>query len=116
VNYLDLEFGGAKRQLNAFFGGVLGILSYADPRLFGSKVDLGVDVFGFAIKTSDQLYRDEVEQPGEEVREMPARVTVNLGFPLGNFWKVSSSYRLQWTDYSTADDTAPEFVLPQDNL
>jgi len=116
VNYLDLEFGGAKRQLNAFFGGVLGILSYADPRLFGSKVDLGVDVFGFAIKTSDQLYRDEVEQPGEEVREMPARVTVNLGFPLGNFWKVSSSYRLQWTDYSTADDTAPEFVLPKDNL
>ncbi len=116
VNYLDLEFGGAKRQLNAFFGGVLGIVSYADPRLFGSKVDLGVDVFGFAIKTSDQLYRDEVEQPGEEVREMPARVTVNLGFPLGNFWKVSSSYRLQWTDYSTADDTADDFVLPQDNL
>ena len=116
VNYFDLEFGGAKRQLNAFFGGVLGIVNYADPRFLGSRVDLGVDVFGLAIKTSDQLYRDEVEQPGEEVRELPARVTLNLGFPLGNFWKASTEYRLAWTAYDRADDTADDFVLPQDNL
>jgi hypothetical protein len=116
VNYFDLEFGGAKRQLNAFFGGVLGIVNYADPRFLGSKVDLGVDVFAFAIKTSDQLYRDEVEQPGEEVQELPARVTLNLGFPLGNFWKVSTDYQLAWTQYDRADDTADAFVIPQDNL
>lgn len=116
VNYIDLEFGGAKRQLNAFFGGVLGLVSYADPRLFGTRIDFGADLFAFAIKTSDQLYRDEVEQTGEEVREMPARVNLNLGFPLGNFWKVATSYRLAWTDYDDADDTADLFVLPQDNL
>ncbi|MBZ0089135.1 MAG: BamA/TamA family outer membrane protein, partial [Thermoanaerobaculia bacterium] len=116
VNYFDLEFGGPERQLNAFFGGVLGIVNYADPRLFGSKIDLGVDLFAFAIKTSDQLYRDEVEQPGEEVRELPARVTLNLGFPLGNFWKVSTDYQLAWTKYDRADDTADAFVLPEDNL
>jgi hypothetical protein len=116
INYFDLEFRGPERQLNAFFGGVLGIVNYADPRFLGSKIDLGVDVFAFAIKTSDQLYRDEVEQPGEEVREMPARVSVNLGFPLGNFLKVSTRYQLAFTRYDTADDTAPQFVLPSDNL
>jgi len=91
VNYFNLDAGGKKRQLNAFFGGVLGILSYADPRLAGSKFDLGVDVFGIAVASSDQLFRDGVEVPGEEVEELPARVSVNLGHPLGNFVKWSAS-------------------------
>jgi len=116
VNYIDLAFRGPERQLNAFFGGVLGIVNYADPRFLGSKIDLGVDVFGFAIKTSDQLYRNEIEQPGEEVRERPARVTFNLGFPIGSFVKISTDYQLAWSQYFRADDTADDFVLPKDNL
>jgi len=116
VNYVDLAFRAPERQLNAFFGGVLGIVNYADPRFLGSKLDLGVDVFGFAIKTSDQLFRDGFEQAGEEVRERPARVTFNLGFPLGNFVKISTDYQLAWSQYFRADATADEFVLPQDNL
>lgn len=116
VNYVDLDFRGQERQLNAFFGGVLGIVNYADPRFLGTKLDLGVDVFGLAIKTSDQLYRGEVEQTREEVRELPATVSFNLGFPLGSFVKISSDYRLEWHQYERADATAADFVLPQDNL
>lgn len=116
INYFDLEFGGAERQLNAFFGGVLGIVNYSDPRFLGTRLDLGVDVFGLAIKTTDQLYREEVEQPREEVREQPARVTFNLGYPLGSFVKLSSSYQLSWTAYDRSDDTDPDFVLPRDHL
>ncbi len=113
VNYFNLDAGGKKRQLNAFFGGVLGILSYADPRLAGSKFDLGVDVFGIAVASSDQLFRDGVEVPGEEVEELPARVSVNLGHPLGNFVKWSTSYQLAYSSFSDTDNTAPEFVVPQ---
>jgi hypothetical protein len=116
INYFDLEFGGAKRQLNAFFGGVLGIVNYADPRLFGSKIDLGADLFALAISTSDQLYRDGRESVAEEIEERPARMTLNLGFPLGQFVKVGTSYRLAWTKYGRGDDTASEFVLPRDHL
>jgi hypothetical protein len=115
VNYFDLNFGGGERQLNAFFGGVLGIVNYADPRFFGSKVDVGADLFAFAIATSDQLYRDSVESPGEEVEERPARVTLNAGVPLGNFVKLSGSYRIARADYGRSDDTADEFVLPVDH-
>ena len=113
VNYFNLDTGGKKRQLNAFFGGVLGILSYADPRLFDSKFDLGLDVFAIAVASSDQLFRDGVEVPGEEVEELPARVSVNLGHPLGSFVKWSASYQLAYSGFSDTDNTAAEFVVPE---
>ncbi len=113
INYFNLDTGGKKRQLNAFFGGVLGILNYADPRVGGSKFDLGVDVFAIAIASSDQLYRDGVEMPDEEVKELPARVTVNIGHPLGTFVKWNASYQLAWSSFSDTDNTAADFVVPE---
>ena len=113
LNYFNLDAGGKKRQLNAFFGGVLGILNYADPRLFGSKFDFGVDVFAIALASSDELYRNEVEAIDEGVEELPARIAVNLGHPLGNFVKWNASYRLGYSKFSDTDDTASDFVLPQ---
>ena len=100
VNYFNLDFHGNKRQLNAFFGGVLGIVNYADPRFLGSKVDLGADFFAIAIASSDQVFRDGNEVQAEEVKELPARARLNFGFPLGNFVKVSSSYELSYSHYS----------------
>jgi len=116
INYFDLEFLGPEGQLNAFFGGVLGIVNYADPRFLGTRIDVGADAFAFAIATSDQLYRDEIESIGEEVEERPTRITLNAGFPLGSFVKVGASYRLAWSDFGRTDDTAPEFVMPEDHL
>ena len=116
VNYFDLDFHGSKRQLNAFFGGVLGILNYADPRFLGSKIDLGADVFAIAVASTDQVFRDGVEFKDEEVKELPARVTLNFGFPVGNFFKVASSYRLSYSHYSHTDNTADDFVLPADHF
>ncbi len=116
LNYFALDFRGKERQLNAFYGGVLGIVNYADPHLLGSKVDLGVDIFGIAVASTDQLFRDGVESKGEEVKELPARVTLNLGFPLGNFVKVSTSYRLAYSKFTDTDNTAPDFALPSDHF
>jgi hypothetical protein len=116
INYFDLNFRGGERQLNAFFGGVLGIVNYADPHLFGSKLDLGADLFAIAVASTDELFRDERHAPGEDVEELPARVTFNLGFPLGSFFKVNTSYRLAYSKFSRADDTAADFVLPSDHL
>ena len=116
VNYFNLDFHGNKRQLNAFFGGVLGIVNYADPRFLGSKVDLGADFFAIAIASSDQVFRDGNEVQAEEVKELPARARLNFGFPLGNFVKVSSSYELSYSHYSRADHTADDFVLPENHF
>lgn len=116
INYFNLDIGAKKRQLNAFFGGVIGIVNYADPRLFDSKFDLGADLFILGVFGSDQLYRDGVESPGEEVEQRPARISVNIGHPLGNFVKWSASYQLAHTSFSASDDTAANFVLPVDHF
>jgi hypothetical protein len=116
LNYFDLNFRGSDRQVNAFFGGVLVNANLADPRLGETKIDAGLDVFGLAIATSDQLYRDGVESPGEEVEERPASVTLNFGHPLGSYGKATATYRLAYDHYGRADDTDPAFVIPESTL
>ncbi len=115
VNWFDLDFLDEEGQLNAFFGGVLGIVNYADPHLFGSKIDAGADVFALAVSTADQLWRDEVEAVAEEVESRPLSLAVNAGVPLGSFTKLSATARWSYLDFGRADDTAPEFVVPTDH-
>ncbi|MGE0641061.1 MAG: hypothetical protein AB7G12_03730 [Thermoanaerobaculia bacterium] len=116
LNYFDINFRGGDRQLNAFFGGVLGIVNFADPRIGESKFDLGTDLFAFAISTSDQLYRNEVESVDEEIENRPARVNINAGHPLGSYGKITATYQLAYDHYGRSDNTAPDFVLPESGL
>lgn len=116
VNYFDLDFRGGKRQLNAFWGGVLGIVSYADPRLFGSDFDLGANLFAFAIPLGDTVYRDGEEVPGEEVRALPVRLSLHLGHPIGSYGKLGTSYEAAYSNFQQAEDTAPGFRLPSDHV
>ena len=113
LNYFDINFRGGDRQLNAFFGGVLGILNFADPRLGESRFDLGTDIFALAIATSDQIYRDDIESTGEEIESRPARININAGHPLGSFGKLTGTYQIAYDHFGRADNTDPEFVLPE---
>lgn len=117
VNYLDLDFKGTGNQLNVFFAGVLLTASYAEPRLFGSKWDAGVNVFGFFIPTTDEIYRggkDPVD--AEQVDSSNARVAFFLGRPLGNFLKLDFTYSAAFRKFKEADDADPSFILPEDTL
>ncbi len=116
INYFSLDFKGSKQQVNVFFGGALLITNLAQPRLFGSKWDAGVDAFAIALPLSDTIYRNEEEITGEEVEVLPSRVTFNLGRPLGNFWKASASYRLGYQNFGRTDNTDENFVAPSDHF
>jgi|CXWL01.1.fsa_nt_gi hypothetical protein len=116
VNYLDFDFKGTGNQLNVFFAGVLAIGSYADPKFLGSKFDFGGDLFFLGIATSDQLYRDEEEIVAEEVEVRPANASLKLGRPLGQFVKLDLEYEVASFDFGRADETAAQFVLPEDHL
>lgn len=116
VNYLSFDFRGTGTQVNVFFAGLLLTAQAAQPRLFGSRFDAGASVFALGIPVGDSLYRNEVEVPREEVEMRPASFSLKLGHPLGNFVKLNLEYGLGFYKWGRADDTAPEFVLPEDNL
>ncbi|HXU30651.1 MAG TPA: hypothetical protein VN851_08760 [Thermoanaerobaculia bacterium] len=116
INYFSLDFKGTKQQVNVFFGGLLLVANVAQPRLFGSKFDFGADAFALAISGSDQLFRDNREVPAEEVKSRPASFTLNLGHPVGNFFKWGVRYGLVSTTYSKADTADRDFSLPSNNI
>ena len=116
INWLALDWRGTGQQVNILFGGALLTANIAQPRLFGSKWDAGANLFGFFIDRGDELYRGGEEVPFEEVESKTGRVALFLGRPLGNFTKLDFTYAARYDTYGRADDTAEDFVLPQDTL
>lgn len=116
INYFNFDFKGTGKQLNVFFAGALLVADVAEPRLFGSRFDAGVDLFALAVPTTDTLYRDNREVNEEDVEQRVGSVGFKLGHPLGNFVKLNAEYEILPLSYGKADDTADEFVLPTDNL
>lgn len=134
VNYLDLDFrgfGGEEEsaegatagrlsdgggQLNVFFAGALLTANLAQPRLFGSRFDAGLDAFAIGVARSDSIYDDGEERLGEEVEERLGSVAFKLGRPLGSFFKLSGEYRLRYRQFGSTDDTADGFRVPSDHL
>ncbi len=115
VNYFDFNFRNTGKQVNVFFAGALLTASVAEPRLFGSKFDLGTQLFALAIPLSDTLYRDGKEVPAEEVKLRTGSFGLKLGRPLGNFVKVGLDYDVLFLNYGDTDNTADGFVPPSDN-
>ncbi|MEE8523615.1 MAG: hypothetical protein V3T72_06755, partial [Thermoanaerobaculia bacterium] len=116
INYLALDFKGTGNQVNVFFAGALLTANIAEPRLFGSRWDAGANVFGFFVPRGDELFRGDREVPEEEIESSAASASVFIGRPLGSFVKLDFTYRLGWNKFGRADDTADDFVLPQDTL
>lgn len=116
LNYFSFDFRGSGQQLNAFFGGALLTVDFAEPRLFGSRFDAGADFFALAVPLTDTVWRDDEEVHEEEVEVRSGNVGFKLGRPLGPFVKLSSEYSLAYSDYGTTDNTADGFAPPENHL
>jgi hypothetical protein len=116
VDYFNLDFKETGSQVNVFFGGVILNANWADPEFFGSRFDAGADVFLLAIPGTDTLFRDGEETVEEDVEIRPAEIDFTIGHPLGSFTKVNLTYRLGYTSFGRADDTAEDFLLPEDHF
>lgn len=116
VNYLSFDFRGTGAQANVFFAGLLLNGTLSDPDFLGSRFDAGVDVFAIGIPFTNEQYRDGEESPGEDVEVRPASLGLTLGRALGAYAKVNLDYDLAYSAFGRADDTDPEFVVPEDHL
>ena len=86
-----------------------------EPRLFGSRFDVGADLFALAVPFADTVFRDDEEVRGaRRSSSAPASFGFKLGHPLGNFVKLEPGVRRP-LPHTTATPTTPrdDFVAPQ---
>jgi hypothetical protein len=130
ANYFNYDLFGKNVQLNVLFGGVVALVNATKPGLFGTKADLALDFAGLAIKSQDKVFAGEDELVLERVRRRGQVLSLRLGRPLGQFFKVTLVGSVRWNSYfedSDAqalydeirdDDQDPRdlsFVLPPDH-
>lgn len=116
IDYLDFDFKNTGAQVNAFFAGAFLTASIADPDFLGSRWNAGANLNGLFFKARDELYRDGEVTPEENVRRRTGSFGLSLGRPLGTFLSLEMGYQGRYTVYDRDDDTAEDFVLPQDTL
>jgi hypothetical protein len=116
VNYLELDFKDTGAQIDVFFAGAFLAAGIADPQLFGSRWNGGVNVNGLFFKARDELFREGVVVPEEDVKRRTASADVFVGRPLARFLNFELTYGLRTEDFSRADDTAEDFIIPRDTL
>lgn len=116
VDYLDFDFKGTGAQVNAFFAGAFLAADIADPDFLGSRWNAGANLNGMFYKITDELYRDGEVVPEEDVKRRWATLGLSIGRPLAKFLTLEAGYRARYQAFDRADDTAPDFVLPQDTI
>ena len=87
IDYFDFDFKKTGSQVNLFFAGALLQGSIQSPRFLGTRLDAGANVLGIAFTGNDNYYLGDRKLEREEVRTRTQSASVNLGIPLGNFFK-----------------------------
>ena len=115
-NYFDFHVGDSDVQLELFTAGAFNFFNLTDPQLFGSPLEGGVDVTLRAFKLADRYFVGENEIDAARVDEISQFLSLNLGLPFADFFKLRGFFEFAYTNYSADDDTDPGFVLPQDTF
>lgn len=116
IYYVDLDFRKKKEQLSVFFGGVLLAASYNQPRLFGTPIDAGIDVFGIAIRGSDSLFVEGSEDKAQRVKTRAVAASFKAGVPLGRHVRFTATLGETHRDFAAdEDETALGFVIPSNH-
>ena len=116
VNYLDLDFKDTGSQINVFFAGAFLSASISDPAVLGSRWNAGANLNGVFFKGKDELYRDGVVVPAEEVKQRSGTFNLFVGRPVAKFLSLELRYGATYQEFFRSDNTAEDFVLPQDTL
>jgi hypothetical protein len=117
VYWLDLNFRRRHQQAQVFFGGVLLAASFSEPRLAGTKADLGADVFGVAVQGTDRVYVNGTEDKAQGVKQRSFAANLNFGYPVARHVKVTGQLGLTHRDFGrVTDETDPAFAIPSDHF
>jgi hypothetical protein len=112
IDYFNFDLLGKGIQTNVFFAGVVLAANATHPNVGGTRTNIGVDVFGIAIPTENQIFREGIERPEENVKVRPMGIFARAGHPFAQFGKIDVSFGVSRQSYGRADDTADAFQTP----
>lgn len=116
VYWIDLDASKRHDQFQILFGGVLLAASWGQPRLGGSPVDVGVDVFGIAIQGTDALYAGGEEDKTQRVKSRSFAAAFKAGVPIARHLKLTGTVTESHRDFAADDaETAPAFTVPSNH-
>lgn len=116
LSYVDLNLFNSGAQLNAFFGGTYGQLSWSVPSVGGSRWQAHGRVFAIAANYNDRSIRGGVEQYHENVTQRPAHLSAGLLRPLTTRMRMRLAYELDYTAFGRSETTGEAFVVPVDAI
>ena len=115
VYWVDLDASKRHDQVQVLFGGVLLVGSWNQPRLFGSPVDVGVDVFGIAVRGTDALFIGGEEDKTQRVKSRSFAAAFKAGVPIARHLKLTATVGETHRDFAADTETSPAFVIPSDH-
>ena len=84
-------------------------------RLFGSTVDVGVDLFGIAVRGTDAFFVNGAEDEAQRVKSRSFAAAFKAGVPLARHVKLTGTVTESHRDFAAADETSPAFAVPSDH-
>jgi hypothetical protein len=116
IDYFNFDLAHKGIQTNVFFAGIVLVANVTNPNVANTRTNLGADFFGIAIPGTQSFYRNGQEQLGEEVKSLPARLSIRVGHPFAQFGKIDFTLGIDHQFYTRSDNTAPSFVLPSNTF
>jgi hypothetical protein len=116
ISYVDFNFLQTGAQLNAFFGGTYGQFAFSVPSIRGSRWQFAGRGFAIASSYNDRSFVAGREHYDENIRQRPAQVAVWFVRPLTPRVAVRLGYDLDYTHLAAGEATAPDFVVPADQI
>ncbi len=116
VNYFNRDVGGHGVQTNILFGGALLFANATDPDLFGAGLEASADLFAQGFSSTDRPVRGDEEVDEEAVDVMRQTLSLGLGLPFADYWKIKVLGSLEWDGFSRDEDTEREFIIPVDTF
>src|SRR5258705_10444496 len=97
LSYINLDLFGRGAQLNVFFGGVFGQLSWSLPSIAGTRWQAHGSAFGIAAQHSDRVFRNGREQYAESLRQQHGYVSAGILRPLSPRVRATGDYTVDVT-------------------
>jgi hypothetical protein len=113
--YFDFTLRQREVQFTALLGGLVNLVSFSDPKLFGRRMDGTAQYSGVLVDVTDRLYVGADERETSAVDTRRQFLTLGLGVPLGNFNRLRLTYDLEYANFSLDEDT-DTFVVPADTF